>query len=347
MKRFIFVFTLMLSMALSASAQTAVQTSKVFDNVSVGVTFGATTPMSLNSMFPLNAVAGIRLQKDFTTVFGLQAEGLAFLNANNGKFIDPVKTTVKATNVGVNGVINLTNALFGYKGSPRLFEVSTVTGLGWIHEWGTSTNFLSGKTGFDLALNLGKSKAHSIVITPAIYWNLNKLSKIEFNKQRSQFALMVSYVYHFETSNGTHAFKTWDIGALNGEINQLRAENKTLQDVNETLIDKLKAQPVDTVKTQTVVETKFTGEWVVFFAKNSAKLTDEAKQTLSNVEGTVSIVATASPEGAKKFNQLLSEKRAQVVADFLKAKGVTVKTAEGLGAVSSSSNRVAIVKVAD
>jgi len=340
-------------MVLSASAQTAVQTSKVFDNVSVGVTGGVATPLSFNSMFPLNTVAGLRLQKDFTPVIGVQAEGLVFLNTNNGKFINPAKTTVKATNVGVNGIINLSNAILGYKGSPRFFEVSTVTGIGWIHEWETKFNFLSAKTGLDLAFNLGKSKAHSIVITPAIIWNLNKISQIEFNKQRSQLLLTASYVYHFKTSNGTHAFKVWDVGALNDNINQLRAENQALKDNNDALLDvikKLTNHPIEAPKTaavQTVDSPKFVGEWVVFFAKNSAELTDEAKQTLNTIQGTVNVTATASPEGTKAYNQKLSEKRAQVVADFLKNKGVTVKTAEGLGAINSSSNRVAIVKVAD
>ena len=352
MKRFIFMFSLMLSMALSASAQTAVETSKWYDNVSVGVTAGVATPLSFNSMFPLNTLAGIRLQKDFTPVIGLQAEGLAILNSNNNTFVSPAKTTVKAVNVGLNGVINLTNAFMGYNGTPRTFEISTVTGLGFMHEWETKANFLTAKTGLDLAFNLGSKKAHSIVITPAVFWNLNKLSGIKFNKNLSQLAITATYVYHFKTSNGTHAFKVWDVGQLNDDINVLRAKNQSLVDENEALlkvIKELKNQPKQTAAVVAQApETKIVqAEWVVFFSQNSAELTDEAKAVLDTVEGTVTVVATASPEGPEKFNQTVSDKRAQAVADFLTNKGVTVKSVKGLGVQGKASNRVAIVKNAD
>jgi outer membrane protein OmpA-like peptidoglycan-associated protein len=56
----------------------------------------------------------------------------------------------------------------------------------------------------------------------------------------------------------------------------------------------------------------------------------------------VEITATASPEGAEKFNQKLSENRAKTVADFLNNRGIKVASAEGKG-VDPEKGRTAIV----
>ena len=166
MKKILFLLSLLMSVVV-ANAQTTVQPSKITDNISVGVTGGVSTPLDFNSVFPLNPIVGLKVQKDFTPTFGFQIEGIAVLNDNHFTFN---KTAVKATNVSVNNVINWTNEFCGLKAG-RVFELSTIAGLGWLYYWNTSEHFLSAKTGVDLNFNLGKG--HSIVITPAIYWNLN------------------------------------------------------------------------------------------------------------------------------------------------------------------------------
>ncbi len=325
---------------VSVNAQIATENSKVLDNVSVGVTVGATTPLDFNSVFPLNTNLGLKISKEFTPVVGMQIEGLAILNDNH--FSD-VKTLVKATNVGVNGTVNLSNLLCGYNGSPRKFEVSTVTGLGWLHTWTTSCNYLTAKTGVDLAWNLGSNKEHSIVVTPAVFWNLNKYDKIAFNKNGAQLGLNIGYVYHFMTSNGTHHFKTYDIGAMNDE---LRLANEKINTLRTELAKKPKT--TETVVTERLVE-KVRTEWVVWFAQNSAELTTDAVKTLNTVgsNSIVDIVATASPEGTVEFNQKLSEKRAEAVATFLKGRGVKVNSYMGMGVQGGASNRLAIVTVTE
>lgn len=365
MKKLIFIFASVLTFSLTAVAQTAIETPKALDNISVGVTVGAATPLDFNSAFPLNTIVGLRVQKDFTPVIGLQVEGMAFLNSNNNVFINPAKTTVKATNVGLNGVLNLSNAFNGYAGKPRTFEVSAVGGVSWIHEWEAKGNYLGAKTGLDLALNFGESKQHSIVFTPAILWNLNKWNEVEFNKHLSQLSLTVTYVYHFRTSNKTHHFKSYDIGAMNDCINDLRAKNEDLNEMNKTL-QKLLAEKETEGSTKNIggdntedakapndimvhERTKMIGaEWVVMFAQGSAELTDDAKAKLNEIpEGmAVTVKGFASPEGSAKRNLEVSEQRAKAVAEFLKNKNVTVKETVGLGCTGTASNRVAIVKTA-
>ena len=339
MRKFIFIFALFSAFVCAANAQIATENSNALDNIGVGITAGAATPLDFNSVFPLNTNVGLKVTKDFTPTFGLQLEGLAFLNDNH---FNDLKTAVKATNVGLNGVINLTNLVKGYNGTPRTLELGLVAGLGWLHTWDTSVNNLSAKTGFDVSLNLGKTKAHSFVLTPAVYWNLNKFNCIQFDKRGSQLALNLTYVYHLKTSNGTRHFKTYDVGALCAKIDYLQGK----LDECESRPEKVKiVEKVVTVapKTDAVVK-KDNAKWIVAFDTNSKVLTDEAIFVLNQI-GTNSVVdieATASPSGTAEYNQKLSEERAKAVADYLTNKGVKVNSAVGKG-VDAVRGRAAVV----
>ena len=336
MKKILLMLALF-SAVVTANAQIATENSNAFDNVGVGVTAGVSAPLDFNSGCPLNTNWGLKITKDITPVIGFQIEGLAFLNDNH--FSD-LKTAVKATNVSLNGALNLSNFFWGYKGTPRAFEVSAVAGLGWLHAWNTSENSLTAKTGLDLAFNLGKKKVHSLVLTPAVYWNLHKIDAIQFNKKGAQLALNLSYIYHFKTSNGTHHFKTYDVGAMNNEINYLHGKldecEKREPKLVERIVEKKVAVPTNT-------------KWFVQFAQKSAELTAEAKETLDKIGENlvVDVIGTSSPEGDAEFNQRLSEKRAAVVADYLTKRGVKVNSWAGKGVqIGLATNRLAIVTVA-
>lgn len=374
MKKFLIMFALMLGM-VSVNAQTALQESKLTDNISVGVNAGVSTPLSFNKVFPLNPTVGIRIGKEFSPVFGVNIEGTTWLGSNDRQwFIDGFKgqtdelsriresnrfdvpdfegafhNTFRGINVGVNGTVNLTNLFLGYNGAPRSFELVTVTGLGWGHVFAPSGNFpdgvksdkdnLTAKIALDFTFNLGKSKATSFYVEPAVLWNLNGsgFDGVQFNKNRAQLALSVGFVYHFKTSNGTRHFKTYDVGAMVNEINRLNEE--------------LAKKPTEVIKTVNNTNTVFAQkEWVVQFAQGKSDLTDDAKSVLDEVPtGTkVNVVGIASPEGTDEFNNKLSEMRAATVADYLKNRGVTISSWIGKGvAFGESTNRLAIVTVTD
>jgi flagellar motor protein MotB len=243
----------------------------------------------------------------------------------------------------LNAVFNLSNIFKGYRGTPSTFEVSTVTGFGWLHTWNTSDNFLTAKTGLDLAWNIGKKKANSIVFTPAIYWNLNKIGDIHMNKHNAQLALNVSFIHHFKTSNGTHHFKTYDVGAMIGEIDRLNgalAECESREPEVRVVEKVVKEKEQVTVSAGTV-------KWVVPFANGSAEISPEGEFILNQIgnDAIVDVVATASPSGTKEFNQKLSEKRAKAVSDWLTNRGVKVNSAVGKG-VDPVSGRTAVVTTA-
>lgn len=355
MKRIFFMLAFVCAI-VSANAQIAYENSKLTDNVSVGVTVGASTPLDFNSVFPLNTNLGIKLEKDFTPVVGIQAEGLIIVNDNHFRAVTDGngQLWVKATHVNLNGVLNLSNAICGYNGKPRLFETSVVGGIGWLHAYNTSNNYLTAKTGLDLAFNLGNAKAHSIVLTPAVYWNLSANNHIQFNKRYAQLGVNVSYIYHFKNSNGTHYFKTYDIGVMNSEINGLRTATSELKNKVSSLEtdnsnlknenDKLIADNKNLAKYKNDGRT-----WTIEFAQGSSELTSSAKEILDkiSVNESVKIIGTASPEGSSTLNNKLSEARANAVATYLTNKGVKVTRVNGIGASSNSSNRLALVSISE
>ena len=87
----------------------------------------------------------------------------------------------------------------------------------------------------------------------------------------------------------------------------------------------------------------------VFFAQNSYELTEEAKDKLDKIESglVVEVVGSASIEGTPEYNQQLSEKRAEAVANYLQARDIDVKTWFGEGAKNEHSGRVAVINTVE
>ena len=333
------MMALMMSFCV-ANAQLATENSKFFDNVYVGAEVGATTPLDFSPMFPLNTVAGIKVGKELTPVFGLEAEWQLFFNEND--LMPWTSTFVKGSNLGVNGVTNLSNLFFGYTGTPRVFEVKANTGLGWLRPWDTKANSLTAKTALDLAFNIGKKRAHTVTVTPGIWWDLHgDGGKIQFNKNFAQFGVFVGYTYHFKTSNGTHHFKVYDVGALNDQIRGLTNElaKKPRVVTREKVVEK--------VVEKTVTQATGVNE-TVYFAFDSAELDDRAKETLNALgqNGVYVVDAWASNEGSTEYNLKLSQRRADAVKAYLESRGAKVDSATGHGVqFGTSTGRVAVVKV--
>ncbi len=90
---------------------------------------------------------------------------------------------------------------------------------------------------------------------------------------------------------------------------------------------------------------------VVYFARNSAELTDKATDILDavDIDAPVSITGYTCPLGPADFNRRLAQKRAFAVADYLRNRGLTVTTVQGKGGCSFldcdlEKNRRVIVK---
>ena len=354
MKKFILMFALMISAFVGVNAQTAIETPKLLDNVYVGANVGATTPLTFNSVFPLNTTVGLTLGKNWSPIFGTEVQSGIIINDNG--FDTNNLPFVKGVNTGVNATVNLTNLFIGFNPN-KVFEVQTVTGIGWLHLYNkdgksfygedgalveNDDDELTAKTGLRFSWNLGESKAWAVNAEPAVIWNLTNGSDgkrnfdhVDFNKKFAQLAFSVGVTYKFNCSNGTHNFRVWNIGELNDEINTLRYElaTKPTEVVREVVKEKI-------VKTN-----DGTTKWVVFFDKGSYTLLDDAKSVLNEIgEGSVvDVVGHASPEGTEAFNKTLSENRAKAVTEFLENRGVKVNKSVGEGENGTPKNRVVIV----
>ena len=368
------------SMAASVSAQTVAE-SKTFDNIYVGINGGVATKTTghkwLSDLYPN---AGLRIGRYFTPVFGLAIEGNAYFS---NKPWGSTGTVVRATNASLLGTVNLSNWFGGYKGEPRTFEVSALYGLGWMHvftnnkafEAATSENRnrMTSKAALDFAFNfgsakqfqfyvepsinfafLGKSHSHNVAVTPAGvtypetsygygYKATAQAGQPAYNINNSFVQLNAGFIYKFANSNGTHNFTIVtprdqaEIDALNAQINELR--NRKPEVITKEVV---KEVPSVKVKEFTVSDLVF-----VTFAQGKSALTNDAKAALNNVkEGVhVQVVGTASPEGSKEINDRLSQARADVVANYLKGRGVIVDEATGKGVQGVTSNRLAVVYV--
>ena len=364
------------SMAASVSAQTVAE-SKAFDNVYVGINGGVATKTTGHKwLSDLDPNAGIRVGRYFTPVFGLAVEGNAYFS---NKPWHSTGTAVRATNVSLLGTVNLSNLFGGYKGEPRAFEVSALYGLGWAHVFTnnkTAKNLTSGqrnrmtsKAALDFAYNFGSQKQWQVYVEPSINFaflgkdrskvltaagivnydvNYNYKAVAQdgqpaYNINNSFVQLNAGVVYKFKNSNGTHNFTIVvprdqaEIDALNAQINELR--NRKPEVITKEVV---KEVPAVKVKEFTVSDLVF-----VTFAQGKSALTNDAKSALNNVkEGVhVQVVGTASPEGSKELNDRLSQARADVVANYLKGRGVIVDEATGKGVQGVTSNRLAVVYV--
>lgn len=344
MKKQVLVIAVAAIAAQTMSAQT-VEESKLTDNWYIGINGGVNAKTSHTSIFNnLNPSAGLRIGRNITPVFGMAAEGEAYFD-NKGSENRPLGTFVKGINVSLLGTTNFSNWFGGYPGSPRVFEVVGVYGLGWGHAFHTASvknvdeNKLTSKFGIDFTFNLGASRAWQIYVEPNITYGLNTGDKIQYNVNNSALGVLVGVNYKLGNSNGTHNFKTAElrdqaeIDAMNMMINDLRVENDAKDDAirnGNRMISDLQSQleaarnqkPTTTV---VVNETNNVLQPSVIFRQGKSTIDAAQYASISMIatymknhkDANILIKGYASPEGNADFNQRLSEARANAVRDAL------------------------------
>ena len=342
MKKFILIFVAMFTFATSMFAQEQTNytgSSKFTDNVSVTVQGGVLTSFDnfYSGHTAMAPIALVGVDKYVNPWFGVGVEARTLIGTGNGSY--NTKTVFDWVNLSGYAKFNVLN-MFNYNGERRTFEPVVYTGLGWGHSTAClHTNQATYRAGVELNLNLGKEKAWGIVLNPSVVWG--GMTDYKLNKHNGSFEVTAGVVYHFKTSNGTRTFakprlySQSEIDALNARIKELDSRQVAVKEV-------IKNVPVtNSTASVNVVEKTY----IVTFAKSKAYLTDNAKANLDKITGTVVIEASASPEGTTKFNQKLSEDRANAVKSYLESRGVKVTKATGLGVVGNESNRIAIVTV--
>lgn len=356
MKKFIAVIVACLTCS-GIYAQRAYEGANLGDNWSIGIHAGVTTPLTHSAFFPnMRATWGLGIGKQLTPFFGMGVEAMTSINTTASK------TAFDNTNVSLLTSVNLSNLFAGYWGTPRLFEIETVAGLGWLHyaqNGNGDRNSISSKLGLNFNFNLGEAKAWTIGIKPALVYDLNACGErnVGFNANRAAWEITAGLKYHFRCSNGKHHIsfaKLYDqaeVDALNGQINNLRqtnvdqeakltAANQRNAELEQQLADCKNQGPV--IVTDTITNHKKTLESVVTFRQGGVSVV--ASQTpnveriatyLKNHEkATVSIKGYASPEGKVEVNARIAQQRADAVKSLLVKRYKIAEnriTAEGQG----------------
>lgn len=356
-------FSLMLAVAFSALTANAQDEggfygNKFFDNCYIGVNGGIASGTTHQAVFKnVNWNVGLRLGKYFSPIFGFGIEGNLYFNNRHGAYVNPQGghslsggTTVRYSNVGFFGTINLMNAFGQYIGEPRKFEVSFVPGFSWGHNFGndpvpegTKMNTLNSKVAFDLAYNFGKYQEWQAYFEPSINYCIagvddpgddrtNKIVKYNINNSFLQFNLGI--IYKFKTSNGAHNFMLveacdpMEIDDLNAAVNDLRAKDslnvatidnlqKEVQDLQDAL-NECNAKP----KASPNLEPQLPA---IFYQVNRSDITPAQQQNVQIVADilknhptySVRIKGYASPEGPSDNNNVLGVRRADAVKTML------------------------------
>ena len=347
--------------ALTVNAQTdqmALQGTKLKDNWSIELKTGMVTPLTHSSFFKdARFTFGLGVTKQLTPIFGMEFQGMGYVNTTQSK------TAIDVSDVSLLNKFNLMNLFGGYTGTPRLFEMEAVSGIGWMHYYMNGPgddNSWSTRFGLNFNFNFGESKAWTLGIKPAIVYDMEgdfNAAKSRFNANNAAFELTAGVAYHFKGSNGKHHFtkvRVYDqaeINQLNANINNLRSQvdNRNSQinsaaqriQVLQSELDNCRNQAAK-VQTVVEVETSRVPESIITFRQGRS--TVDASQ-LPNVERVanymkkhadviVVIKGYASPEGNLEFNKKLAQARAEAVKSILVKKykiNTSRITAEGQG----------------
>ena len=378
MKKILFMLIALVA-AISANAEQAIVESKFYDNVSITLKGGVTTPLQNPVDYP-RGMFGIEFEKMITPVFGLGVEGEWTIDTSTWPNQIPSSHAIDHQYVGVYGATNMMNLLAGYKGEPRAFEIETVLGVGWGHSYdswqGGDENVVVTKVGLNLNYNFGDEKEWTVSLKPAVVWNMSQvpsegLTLANYNINRGALQVQAGFTYHFKGSNDSRHFLICDkkytqrdIDNLNNSINTLREQNaKDKETANNQINQLLKTNQYLTDALKKCQETKVESAEIVNrqvfspiqFKQGSAMLvnSDAALKSIAEAMiadgGTYTVYGYASEEGSEEWNKELSMNRACVVADELVFWGVDVNkiVVEGKGRTnqfgSANLNRVVVI----
>ena len=293
----------------------------------------------------------------FTPIWGLRLavngwQSKAGSNLTTGKYYwkwNYVSPTLDAT-------LNLTNWIGGYK--KRLVDVGLLAGLGANIAW---DNDEANQVNADMRAAHGFPSGSDVAFLHYL-WDDTKVrftgrvgAFVDFHvTPRLDIGIEANANTLSDHYNSKRAENTdWYINGLVGVKVHLGKVTRKVAKTNpcgEIVVEKVVEKPVEKI-VEKVVEKKVaaTGNniYVVEFEQNKANLSNTAKATLDQIANgsTVIIDAYASPEGAKSYNQKLSQKRADAVKGYLENKGVKVADAKAHGAESKSSQRIVYVRI--
>ena len=330
MKRFLSLVVAAVAM-FTMNAQTYVA-PKFTDNTYVTLRYGVTGLMKPSSLSSFNYVGGTCGDKSngFAHSLAQQTE-LQF-----GKWVTPRFA------VALDGVVSwdtfsslhkmsdytvpfiTVSALAKYRFvDTNKFAFTTVTGPGWVHGFVKNSTGKNDKNDlmakFQLEFTYKLTDRLDVDVVPELNYNLTRNGANKqpyFDSHDAWYGLNVGITYRLgkQFTECPYRYTHSAVDALNAEINELRARQPQ---VVEKIVEKVIIKEVSAKN-----DIK---EANVLFDFDSAQLSNEAKAMLDNITGEVEVIGSASPEGTKTHNAQLAAKRAEAVANYLKARNVKVK----------------------
>lgn len=356
----------------TANAQ-LLQQPKFFDNLSLGVKAGVTTPLNHGAFFGnMRAVVGLDLQKMITPIYGAGIEGYWTINTSSWQNQIHSKTAFDASYVGAYGVVNLSSLFSGYGSEAgRVFDVAARAGAGWGHNFQSMPtsdhNFFATKAGLDF--NFHPSERVTISLSPSVLWDMSDAdvsrSSAAYNANHATFNLMAGVAVRLG-DGFTYAdpYNQSEIDALNARINELRGDldncSNALAEANarnrqlEAALDACNKKAPQIVKETTDF---YQTVRYVFFAIGKSNIRPDQAPNVEQIavylknhpQATVVIKGYASQDGPLDVNERLAKQRAESVKESLiKKYGIASNridaSGQGIGHMfdEDSWNRVAI-----
>lgn len=358
--------------AASASAQ-VIERPGFFDNWSVGLDGGVTTPMSHNAFFgSMRGVAGLHVAKQITPVFGLGVESYFGVNTSSWKGRVHSSTAFDNSYVGMYGTVDLFNLFGGYQCATRPFTIEATAGAGWGHDYYTKNdgaedwNYFMTKAGLNFNFNVNDNLTLSV--KPSVAWNMNgnfDQSATAYDINKATFNLMAGVSYRFgDGFECVLPYNAAEVDALNAEVNALRtavaaqaaAADAAALDAAAmaAALDSCMNRQPQVVKE---VPNQYNSVRFVFFRIGSSTITADQMPNVEMIadymknhpQSKVVIKGYASKDGNLDFNIKLAQRRAESVKTALVKKYKIAEsriTAEGEGIGNmfeeESWNRVSI-----
>lgn len=361
---------------MTASAQ-VIEQPKFFDNFSIGVNGGVTTPMANHPFFKsMRPVVGVTVDKMVTPTFGVGVESLFGINTSPFTGVHS-STAFDNSYVGVFGKVDLFNLFGGYQCMTRPFTIEAIAGGGWGHDYvnlanGDDWNYFVTKAGLNFRINT--SDHVSINIQPSVMFNMNgtRISQtaLGFSRNAANFTLTAGVSYRFgDGFTCVQPYNQAEVDALNAEINALRsavADATVMTAAAEATAADLAAQlqACKDKKPEVIKEVSNTLNSVryIFFRNGSATITADQQPNVEMIAAylnkrpgsKVVIKGYASKDGNYEFNMKLAQRRAEAVKTALMkrykiAADRIVAEGQGIGEMFSeeSWNRVSICTLED
>jgi outer membrane protein OmpA-like peptidoglycan-associated protein len=365
MKKFLMVLALAsVSVAGMAQEETpalkySVVTNSFWDNwfVSAGLQYGASYSAyeKVNDKsygnsplkdFRRDLGVSLALGKWFTPGLGLRTKGTVFFNGHSAVFGDASKDEMKFMNIQEQALFNLSNMICGYS-ETRVWNFIPYIGAGYARNFTANVNSMAWSLGLYNTFRLSQNIALQFDLSYnqsdyELFGSANGKYGETMGKSDRYLGAELGLTFNIGKSNWSRVPDVDAIKALSqSEIDDLNAKLADAQRDRDAWKTQCENHKCPEVKQPITVKEVSAAPVSVFFNINKSKIA--SRKDLQNVQELVNIakdknakiVVTGyadSKTGSAEFNQTLSQKRAETVADELVKMGVSRENIEVVAA---------------